>query len=102
LPVTLVYWPADVALGKRVELLLEFFVELIDIANVDIVRKAPISWWRTLLPRLFQQAESHRLAMYISIVVGAIRYLEAQDVGEEGQCPFNIRDMHKGRNLDEV
>jgi len=102
LAVRLVDRPIDVIFGERVELRLEFRVELVDVAYIDVVREAPITRRSPVGSMLFQNAEADGLAMQIRVVRLAEECLESEDVVEELHRLCDVLDMHEGRYLDEV
>src|SRR5208337_2762118 len=84
LTVALVDRPIDIARGQSVELRLEFSVEPIDIANVDVIREAPIAGRSAVGSLLLQETETRCLAMHIRIVGDPITHFKPQYAGEEG------------------
>src|SRR5271157_5254228 len=84
LAVALVHRPIDIALRQSVELRLEFSIEPIDIADIDVVCEASIAGRGAVGSLLLQDTEARRLAMHIRIVGDPITHLKPQYAGEEG------------------
>src|SRR5882724_3424385 len=63
LPIGLVHRTVHITRGKRVQFGLEFRVELIDVANINVVRKAAIAWRCSVRALFFKQAKANCLAL---------------------------------------
>src|SRR2546430_17018367 len=83
LAVGLVHRSINIPLRQSVELRLEFGVQPIHVANVDVVSETSITGRSTVAAGLFQNAKPRGLAMHIGIIGGAKACLESENAGEE-------------------
>ena len=89
--------------GQGIELGLEFSVKGVHVANVDVIGEAPGAGRSSLLGvGLLKKTDADGFTMDVSIVVEAIRNFESEDAGEEGDGFFEVSDVDKRRDLDEV
>src|SRR5580700_9311718 len=102
LAVRLVGRTVHVAFGQGVELWFQFRVELINVANVNVIRESAGAGRRGVLAGLLPDAEARGFAVHISVVGVAHECFEAQDVGEEIHSAIDVFDDHEWRDLDEI
>src|SRR5260221_9592473 len=102
LPIRLVRWAMDIGLGKGVELRFQLSVQRIHVPNIDVVGEPAIAGRCTFRTFLFADAEAGGFAMNICVIGHAPESFKAKNIVEEGQCLFEIFDMHEGRDLNEI
>src|SRR5580658_1382937 len=102
LPVTLVHRSVYVARRQSIELRFQLSVDLIYVANVNVVSETASAGQRRVLAGLFPDSEAHGFAVHIGIVGEAQNCFEAQDVGEKFHSAIEVVDDHEWRDLDEI
>jgi hypothetical protein len=71
LAVGLIDGPVGVGFGERIEFRLQFGVETVDVMDIEVVGKAPISCRGAVRTSLLENAKGDRFAMDIGVVGGA-------------------------------
>jgi len=103
LSIKLIDGAMHIACGKRIEFRLQLHKQCIHIANVNVIREAPVTGRRPIGPMLFQDAKADSLAVHIRVIAAmAMQDGKAQNIDKEMQRPFQVPDHQKRRHLHKV